>query len=722
MSADELIRHLTNLLFVLVFAGAALAALRQRTRPTVDAALFFGALALVVVEGEVAAALGITLPEVAQDVLVAIVLALPYLLLRLLDDLAAVPRPIRIGAFAGLVALIVGVFVVPTPLPTPLTLAAVVYFALIQVYAAVVFVREARRSAGVPRRRLQAAAVGSLLLGLTIALAGIRLAIPMPEAATRLVTLAAALAYAVAFAPPGFLRRAWREPALRDFLGHASAVSARAPIAETIASLEASSALVMGAVAVTITPSFSGDGIAGRAVTEGRPVLSTDLARDDPANLPRYAEVGARTVVAAPVPLRGPGRGVLLAQLRRIPLFPDEDRELARLLAQQAAIVIDWATSYAEQAEVNRRLQDATRAKTEFLASMSHELRTPMNAILGFSDLLLEQLGDRLTPAQQRYFRNIKDAGDHLLELINEVLDLSKVEAGRVELRADTIALDSLVEPVVASARADASARSIAFDADVPRDVEVRVDPGRVRQILYNLLSNAVKFTDPGGRVDLRVAVDDRSLVVEVADTGIGIAPDKRDRAFGTFERLHEGRSEAKGTGLGLALTKQLVELHGGSIRFESEEGRGTTFHVRIPDVLASPMTGARVLIVEDVERDAELIAAVAAGVGLRTEVVGSALGAREAVRRDPPTAIVLDLRLPDERGERVLEALKSDPRTRSIPVIVVTIEDDEGTSRPLGAEDHITKPIDRERLSAWLRQVADRTPKTGTGPGTIRG
>ncbi|OGO68511.1 MAG: hypothetical protein A3H36_06400 [Chloroflexi bacterium RIFCSPLOWO2_02_FULL_71_16] len=718
MSADDLIRHLTNAVFVLVFAGTTVQALRNRTRPAIDAALFFGALALVVVASAVATALDVTLTEAVQDVQVVIVLALPYLLLRLLDDLAAVPSRVMVAAFGLLAVLIVGVFVLGTPLPAPFTLAVVAYFAAIQVYAAVVFVREAGRSAGATRRRLEAAAVGSFLLGLTIAFAGVRLAIPVPEAGTRLLTLASALAYAVAFSPPAFLRRAWREPALREFLAGVSAVSPSAPVAETIAALEASSEVVMGADAVTVAPVFSGNGLAGRAVAEGRPLLATDLALDDATVMSRYREAGVRTVVAAPIPRRGTDPGVFLAGLRRIPLFPDEERELARVVAQQVGILIDWTSSYEEQAEVNRRLQDATRAKTEFLASMSHELRTPMNAILGFSDLLLEQLNDRLTPAQHRYFRNIKDAGGHLLELINEVLDLSKVEAGRVELRPDTISLASLVEPVVAAARREASARDIAFAAEVQDDAEVRVDAGRLRQILYNLLSNAVKFSDAGGRVDLRAVIDDRSLAIEVADTGIGIPADKRGRMFGTFERLHEGRSEATGTGLGLALTKHLVELHRGSIGFESEVGRGTTFRVRIPDVLTSPMTGARVLIVEDVERDAELIAAVAAGVGLRAEIVGTALGAREAIRRDPPTAVVLDLRLPDARGERVLEALKSDPSTRNVPVIVVTVEDDEGTSRPLGADDHMAKPIDRERLTAWLRRVAVDRSRGGAAAG----
>ncbi len=338
---------------------------------------------------------------------------------------------------------------------------------------------------------------------------------------------------------------------------------------------------------------------------------------------------------------------------------------------------------------------------------MSHELRTPLNAILGFSDLLAEQLDAQLSTAQKRYLRNVRESGEHLLELINDVLDLSKVEAGRLELRAEVVRIAPLLEPVVASARASADAAGLAFEAVLPDDGVVRADPVRLRQVLDNLLSNAVKFT-PRGSVRLVARFEGVDLVIEVADTGLGIPASERHRVFGTFERLHEGRVEATGTGLGLALTKRLVELHRGSIGFESEEGRGTTFRVVPPEAHVEPVHGDRVLVVEDVAADADLIVALAAEAGLPCEVVTTARGAIEAARADPPRGVVLDLRLPDERGERVLEALKAEPRTRAIRVIVVTVEDDEGRSRPLGADDHLTKPIDRQRLAAWLRSVKD--------------
>jgi signal transduction histidine kinase/CheY-like chemotaxis protein len=351
-------------------------------------------------------------------------------------------------------------------------------------------------------------------------------------------------------------------------------------------------------------------------------------------------------------------------------------------------------------------LAEASRYKSEFLTRMSHELRTPMNAILGFSELLGERPAEALSDRQKRYVRSIRDAGDHLLELINNVLDLAKVDAGRVELQLGVIPLGQLLEPVVAGTRRAAAEAGVRFDV-VAQDAAVRLDASRMRQVLYNLLSNAVKFTPREGRVLLSAGLDGSELFVDVSDTGMGIPADKHDRVFGTFERLHKGKSHAPGTGLGLALTKELVELHGGTISFESEEGQGTIFHVRLAGAAAQLVAGHRILVVEDESGDADLIVELAAAAGLRCEVVGSARSALAAAQRNRPLAVVLDLRLPDERGESVLAALKASPASRSIPVLVVSVDEDDGGARRLGADDYLTKPIDRARLGAWLIRAA---------------
>ena len=365
-------------------------------------------------------------------------------------------------------------------------------------------------------------------------------------------------------------------------------------------------------------------------------------------------------------------------------------------------------TANRELTEQTERAQIATQAKSAFLANMSHELRTPLNAILGFSQLLEERVGASLEERQLVWLRNIQAAGTHLLALINDVLDISKVEAGRYEIRPEQITLADLLAPVLSTARRDAEARGLAFDASEAPATTALLDPLRTRQVLLNLLSNAVKFTERGGHVRLATEVAGQDLRFVVSDNGIGIPAGDQGRVFGVFERLHEERHEASGTGLGLALTKRIVELQGGHISFTSEEGVGTTFTVSIPGAVHAELLGPRVLIVEDDLRDSALIAVLVAEVGLPVEIAVTGSTALAAIRRDPPTAIVLDLRLPDMRGDAVLEALRADSATRRIPVIVVTVEDDEGRTRALGAADHLTKPIDTARLRRWLDLLAD--------------
>ncbi|MBU6423852.1 MAG: response regulator, partial [Chloroflexi bacterium] len=657
----------------------------------------------VILESEITKTLGLTLPPLVAQALVGVLLAVPYLFLRLVDDLAEVPPlALRAGLAAFLLSWAAAV-VVPAPLPPAVTLPIVAYFGAAEIYGAVLLIRESRRTSGVPSRRAQAAALGSLLLGVTLVVAGLGSALPLSASVTRVLVLASALGYLIAISPPRILKRAWLEPELRGFLARVSAMSPREATDRIVGELQERVGSALGGARVVISLRGEGGDLIAPPGDKAAPALADAFARQRPVLAPSASRSGM--VLAAPMTARGRRIGALGVELPRASLFAEDDLELAALLAEQAALILDGARLYAELEAANRQLEEATRAKSEFLANMSHELRTPLNAILGFSDLLIEQL-PQLTAAQQRYLRNIKDAGTHLLQLINEVLDLSKVEAGRLELRPEPLRLHTVVEPVLAAARDAGAGAGLAVDAFYAAEAAVRVDPGRMRQILYNLLSNAVKFTPRGGEVTLRAAVDGRDLVVEVRDTGIGIPADKASRVFGTFERLHEGRSDASGTGLGLALTKRLVELHGGTIGFESEEGRGTTFRLRIPEAAYTPVSGPRLLIVEDDQRDAELLAALAGRIGVATEIVNTAGAARDAVRREPPVGVVLDLRLPDERGEHLLQELKADPATRSVPVLVVSVEDDDGRSRPLGADDHLTKPIDGERVTAWIRRV----------------
>jgi signal transduction histidine kinase len=237
-----------------------------------------------------------------------------------------------------------------------------------------------------------------------------------------------------------------------------------------------------------------------------------------------------------------------------------------------------------ELQRVYGELETASRHKSEFLANMSHELRTPLNAILGFSQVLRKNLFGELNSKQEEYVEDILSSGNHLLSLINDVLDLSKVEAGQIELQVAPFSLREAVERGVVMIRERASKNGVSLAAEVEPEVQVvRADERRIRQILFNLLSNAVKFTPAGGRIDVTAARVNGEIQVAVADTGAGIAPDDLDRIFEEFQQTDEGARQQEGTGLGLALSKRLVELHGGRIWVESELGVGSRFVFTLP-------------------------------------------------------------------------------------------------------------------------------------------
>jgi signal transduction histidine kinase/ActR/RegA family two-component response regulator len=731
VSALELIALLTQAVFVLLFVAALGSSIRRPTAAAVDAGAFFGALAAVSVASRVAALLGLP-PSAFAGVTLVLFVALPYLLLRLANDFVRVRRAAMRSAEVGLLLVIVAAFALQG-VAASLALGLIIgYFAVVATYAGAIFVRASGRAAGLTRRRLRAIAAGAFLIGLTIALLGLTVVIPgdsgIESVLVQVVALAAATCFWVGFVPPPPLRRLWQEPELRTFLRRAGGLSVLPDIDRVVLEIQDAASAALGATAtiglwdaernvlqfhetdqepIELAP---GDAVSGRALLEQRTIVVADAERTNPAQAALYRARDVGSLLAVPVSAGDRRLGVLVVHQRRSQALADDDNVLASLIAATAGVVLA-NRALANEAAVGRAAAErATQAKSEFLAGMSHELRTPLNAILGFSELLSEQVGELLSDRQRRYLANIAAAGAHLLELINDVLDLSKVEAGKIELHPEPVALGVLMEPIVAATRAAADRAAIRLELSIADAALVRVDIARIRQIFYNLTSNAVKFTRAGGLVRVTARVDGEDLVAEVADTGIGIAADRRDRLFGVFERVHdETTTKVSGTGLGLALTKRLVELHRGSIDCESEEHVGTTFRLWLPSVATESVTGERVLIIEDELRDAELVAALAAEAGLRVEIVRSAEAARNAIARSVPIGIVLDMRLPDRRGEEVLRGLKADPVTRSIPVIVVTVEDDDGRMRQLGADDHLTKPIAADRLTVWLTRIRSR-------------
>jgi signal transduction histidine kinase len=290
-------------------------------------------------------------------------------------------------------------------------------------------------------------------------------------------------------------------------------------------------------------------------------------------------------VVVTPLYREGKAFGTIL--LRRADVRPFSEREigLLRTFGDQAAIALENVRLFREIQDKSRQLETANQHKSEFLANMSHELRTPLNAIIGFSEVLLERLFGEINDKQDDYLKDIHSSGRHLLTLINDILDLSKVEAGRMELELSTFDLSAAISNAMTLVRERAQRHGIVLGQEVDPDLgELVADERKFKQILLNLLSNAVKFTPDGGRIDVSARADGDNVVVAVHDTGIGIAPEDHAAVFEEFRQVGRNyTNKQEGTGLGLALTRKFVELHGGTIRVESQPGQGSTFTFTLP-------------------------------------------------------------------------------------------------------------------------------------------
>jgi len=327
----------------------------------------------------------------------------------------------------------------------------------------------------------------------------------------------------------------------------------------------------------------------GVAILERRALHWPDVEHgsDVPLRMRRgCAAIGVKAITFAPMMWEGRGIGAIFVGREHAGPFSDKDIALLRTFADQAVIAIQNARLFREIEDKSRQLEVANQHKSAFLASMSHELRTPLNAIIGFSEVLLAKFFGEINEKQEDYLNDIHTSGRHLLALINDVLDLSKVEAGKMELEPSTFDAPAALGDAMTLIRERAGKHGIALGLEVAPDIgPIDADERKFKQILLNLLSNAVKFTPDGGRVDVRARRVDGALEVAVRDTGIGIAPEDQQAVFEEFRQVgNHYTSKAEGTGLGLALTRRFVELHGGRIWLESAPGKGSTFFFTIPE------------------------------------------------------------------------------------------------------------------------------------------
>ncbi|MDN3515389.1 MAG: protoglobin domain-containing protein [Candidatus Brocadia sp.] len=369
-----------------------------------------------------------------------------------------------------------------------------------------------------------------------------------------------------------------------------------------------------------------------------------------------------------------------------------------------------------------RKLEAANKAKSEFLANMSHELRTPLNAIIGFSEVLRDKLCGDLNEEQMDFVMDIHSSGNHLLQMINDILDLSKVESGKLELKYEEFEIGKAIEAVLITLKGLALKKSLTIKTILRHSSDrLSADPVKFKQIMYNLLSNAIKFTLENGKISIQTKLNrDKKDFIEVAvtDTGIGIAPEDYPKIFVEFSQVDSSYSRKfEGTGLGLALTKKLVEMHGGKIGFESKVGAGSTFRFTLPMYSTAPLNKRRevvplpekpvshgtVLVVEDDPKTSELLCVFLNKSGYQTITAFDGEDALLKAKKFKPFAITLDIMLPKKDGWEVLKELKEDKDVKDIPVLVISIIDNKDIGFGLGATDYLSKPVSRSDLLSKL-------------------
>jgi signal transduction histidine kinase/DNA-binding response OmpR family regulator len=464
--------------------------------------------------------------------------------------------------------------------------------------------------------------------------------------------------------------------------------------------------------------------IIGQVTESGKPYAALDTSKD-PLYRAHPSLPDTKTQLALPLKIGDRMLGALDVHVSRANAFLPADVAVLQSLADQVAVALDNARSYEVEREALKEMREADRLKTQFLANMSHELRTPLNSIIGFSRVILKGIDGPITDLQNQDLTAIHNAGQHLLGLINDILDISRIDAGKMELAFEEVDMRNLIQSVASTALGLIKDKPIRLSQFIPDDLPLaRADPIRARQVLLNLLSNAAKFTESGSIVieaKLQTNPDNYpEIVVSVSDTGSGIPADHFPKLFEAFSQVDASPTRRTGgTGLGLSICKRLVEMHGGRIWMDSILGKGSTFYFTLPALQpktapaaetapAAPAAPGRknVMVVENEPGVVQLYRRYLEPRGYTIVELSDGARAVPMARELRPYSILLDVNMPSPDGWQVLAQLKSDPVTRPLPVILCTITEDRGRGLSLGAADYLVKPILESDLVASLEKL----------------
>jgi len=454
--------------------------------------------------------------------------------------------------------------------------------------------------------------------------------------------------------------------------------------------------------------------VVGTATETGEPYIVNDVSKNPNHHVnPLLPETKAE----AAIPLKIGRRiiGALDLQATEVDAFTPEDVAVLQLLTDQFATAIDNARSYQLAQDAFLEMRELEKLKSQFLANMSHELRTPLNSIIGFSRVILKGIDGPVTDLQQQDLTAIYNSGQHLLGLINDILDLSKIEAGKMELTFDEVDIEKLIKSVMSTVMGLVKDKPVRLEEEIEAELPpVKADPMRVRQILINLFSNAAKFTDEG-TIKVTAKTEENHLRISVKDSGPGISEEDQEKLFQAFSQVDASATRATGgSGLGLSISKELVNMHGGEIGLHSEVGKGSEFYFTLL-FYNTPETNpeeenqddtAIILAIDDDEKVISLYQRYLNTQGYQVVALTDPKKAVERAKELKPYAITLDIMMPGYNGWQVLEDLKSDPETQHYPTIICSIVEDTKKGYSLGATDYLLKPILDDDIIGALNRI----------------